>query len=198
MSTSLEAALLRVQADLNDARARWALIGGFAISARTEPRFTRDIDIAVAVADDSAAESLVRTFLANGYGLLASLEQDAKGRLATVRLVSPVDSDVGVVVDLLFASSGIETEIAEDAEEVEVLPDVIMPVATTGHLIALKLLSQDAKTRPRDAEDLIRLREVAGAGDIELAIRSVHLITTRGFGRDRDLLSALDEFGLSN
>ncbi|MBA3393554.1 MAG: hypothetical protein H0T89_12975 [Deltaproteobacteria bacterium] len=36
-----------------------ALIGGLAVSARTEPRFTRDIDVAVAVADDESAEAIV-------------------------------------------------------------------------------------------------------------------------------------------
>ncbi len=30
-----------------------ALVGGVAVSVRTEPRFTRDVDLAVAVPDDS-------------------------------------------------------------------------------------------------------------------------------------------------
>ena len=30
----------------------FALVGGLAVSARTEPRFTRDLDFAIAVADD--------------------------------------------------------------------------------------------------------------------------------------------------
>ena len=34
-----------------------ALVGGIAVSTRTEPRFTRDLDFAVAVADDAAAET---------------------------------------------------------------------------------------------------------------------------------------------
>jgi len=33
-----------------------ALVGGLAVSARTEPRFTRDLDVAVAVPDDAGAE----------------------------------------------------------------------------------------------------------------------------------------------
>ena len=37
-------------------RLGWALVGGLAVSARTEPRFTRDIDIVVAVEDDTRAE----------------------------------------------------------------------------------------------------------------------------------------------
>ena len=37
---------------------RFALVGGLAVSVRAEVRFTRDVDIAVAVADDPEAESL--------------------------------------------------------------------------------------------------------------------------------------------
>jgi hypothetical protein len=41
-------------------------------------------------------------------------------------------------IDLLFANSGIEDEIVRRADRLEVLPDVFMPVASIGHLIALK------------------------------------------------------------
>ena len=37
----------------------FALIGGLAVSARTEPRFTRDADFAVALAGDAEAEALM-------------------------------------------------------------------------------------------------------------------------------------------
>lgn len=46
--TRLAEALVQLQADLLDIGARWALIGGLAVSGRTEPRTTRDIDVAVA------------------------------------------------------------------------------------------------------------------------------------------------------
>ncbi len=36
---------------------RWALIGGLAVAVRAEPRFTRDVDLAVAVADDRELET---------------------------------------------------------------------------------------------------------------------------------------------
>jgi len=36
-----------------------ALVGGLAVSARTEPRFTRDLDFAIAVENDAEAESIV-------------------------------------------------------------------------------------------------------------------------------------------
>ena len=85
MST-LEAALRQIRADLIEARAAFALVGGLAVSARTEPRFTRDADLAVAVASDAEAESLIRGLCHRGYGIDTIVEQDAVGRLATVRL----------------------------------------------------------------------------------------------------------------
>jgi hypothetical protein len=33
-------------------------VGGLAVSSRCEPRFTRDLDLAVASPDDAAAEAL--------------------------------------------------------------------------------------------------------------------------------------------
>jgi hypothetical protein len=86
----LEAALRRIAADLGGYGRCWALNGGFAVSARAEPRFTRAIDAAVMVDDDSDGEGLVRLLLADGYRMLASVEQDGTGRLAIVRLGSPL------------------------------------------------------------------------------------------------------------
>ena len=45
--------------------------------ARTEPRFTRDADLAVAVASDAEAEPLIHTLRARDYGIEAVMEQDA-------------------------------------------------------------------------------------------------------------------------
>lgn len=185
---SVEAALRRVTADLDRRRLGWALVGGFAVSARAEPRFTRDVDVAVAVIDDRAAEQNVHDLVADGYRLLASVEQNAVGRLATVRL-GPVAGDV--VVDVLFASSGIEPEIVRSAEAIEILPGLVVPVARTGHLIALKLLARDDESRPQDLADLRSLHEVATREDVDLARSAIHLITERGYHRDRDLAAAL-------
>jgi hypothetical protein len=70
----LEAALRRIASDLERHRRQWALVGGFAVSARAEPRFTRDIDVAVMVDDDLDGERLVRSLLASRYRPLASVE----------------------------------------------------------------------------------------------------------------------------
>jgi predicted nucleotidyltransferase len=182
---------LDVTARLNRVGADCALIGGLAVSTRAEPRFTRDVDLAVSVTDDSAAESLVRHLVSKGFVVLAVVEQEAVGRLATVRLVPPGQTEEGVVVDLLFASSGIESEIVRAADQIELFPGVVVAVATTAHLIALKVLACDEK-RPQDEADLRSLLLDASDADIAGAEQALNLVTERGFDRGRDLAAALE------
>lgn len=188
------AAILRAAAvDLAGLRLRWALVGGLAVSARTEPRFTRDVDLVIAVSDDEGAEQAVHSLQRRGYHVHALVEQEAAGRLATTRLVPPGESEAGAVLDVLFASSGIEPEIAEAAEALEILPGLRVPVARVGHLLALKLLSRDDRTRPQDRADLVALLRVATPADLDEARHSVTLIHARGFQRERDLSRDLEQ-----
>jgi hypothetical protein len=169
---------------------RHALVGGLAVSARTEPRFTQDLDLAVAVTDDAKAEHTVHELLRRDYTVVAVVENDAKNRLATVRLAAPGGTQI---VDLLFASSGIEPEITMEAELMQVMPGLRLHVARTGHLIALKLLARDDAARPQDAADLLALRGVADEQELKLTREAVDLIHERGYDRGRDLRSALVE-----
>ena len=160
----------------------YAMIGGLAVSARSLPRFTRDADLAVAVADDAAAEAVAHEFLGSGYRLVAALEHDAAERLSGLRLLDPA----GVSIDLLFASSGIEAEVVANADDLEIVPGTSLRVASIGDLIALKLLAVD-DARPTDRVDLDSLASVAQHDDWAVATRSVALIEERGFARGRDL-----------
>ncbi|HEY7363147.1 MAG TPA: hypothetical protein VIE37_03490, partial [Methylomirabilota bacterium] len=45
----LESVLRRAAGDLQALGRGWAVVGALAVSARTEPRFTRDVDLVVAV-----------------------------------------------------------------------------------------------------------------------------------------------------
>jgi hypothetical protein len=62
-----------------------------------------------------------------------------------------------------------------------------------GHLLALKLLSGDDRTRPQDRVDLVHLLRAATRSDIEVARGAVALIHARGFHRDRDLSRDLEQ-----
>ena len=150
--TRLHTALRQISTDLSESGAHCAVVGGLAVSARTEPRFTKDIDIAVAVANDREAEALIRFLRARNYKIEALVEQEAIERLATVRLIPPGES--ALVVDLLFASSGIEPEIVAAAEPIEIVAGFAVRVSTTAHLIAMKVLSRDDERRPQDRVDL--------------------------------------------
>ena len=158
------------------------IVGGLAVSARCDPRFTRDVDIAVVVDTDEHAEALVRALTSYGLRTAGLIEQEAVGRLAMARL----STDDGLSVDLLIASSGIEAEVVASAETLEVVRGMLLPVARTGHLIALKLLSV-APGRETDAADLRSLAAVATDDEWNLASEAVAQIHKRGFARGRQL-----------
>jgi predicted nucleotidyltransferase len=187
----LKELLRQVDSELREAEKPWALVGGLAVSSRMEPRFTRDLDMAIAVRDDGEAEELIYRFRHAGYGVLALIEQEAVDRLATVRLNAP--GETGIVVDLLFASSGIEPEIVEDAGPVEIASGLEVPVAQLWHLLAMKVLSRDDQRRPQDMVDLRNLLAVVSDKDLDRARGALSLITERGFHRQKDLLADLEE-----
>jgi hypothetical protein len=180
---SVDAVLRQAAADLDAIGARWAVIGGLAVAFRAEPRFTKDVDVAVAVVDDSEAEDIVNRLQIRGYALASLVEQDYVNRLATARLIRPQPGTSSAFIDLLFANSGIEDEIVGRADLLEVLPDVFMPVASIGHLIALKVLAG----RHQDLTDLGYLISAATEADLSEARASVARIQELGFNRGQDL-----------
>jgi hypothetical protein len=104
----------------------FAVVGGLAVSAR----------------------SVVFGLQGAGFTVVATIEHATMHRLATVRLRQHPRAPF---VDLLFASCGVEPEIANAASPLELL-GVTVPVAMVGHLIAMKLVSRDPKRRPRDQQ----------------------------------------------
>jgi predicted nucleotidyltransferase len=189
-TTRLLETLRLVGRALDDGVHPWALVGGLAVSVRVEPRFTRDIDLAVAVKDDRAAEQLVADLTAAGFGLRLTLEQQALGRLAAVRLLPPGEPEQGIVVDLLFTSCGIEPQICREAERVEVVPGLVVPIARSGHLVAMKLLAL-APDRPQDAADLRGLIKTLTPDERERAIIAVREIERIGANRGKALSAAV-------
>lgn len=115
----------------------------------------------VAVAGDSEAEGVVHKLRGRGYRPVEVLEQEYVERMSGVRL-ERAGSDV--VVDLA-------------------------PVATTGHLIALKVLAG----RNQDLTDLEALLPSASAVDLDVARSAVRLIRERGFNREQDVVADLDK-----
>jgi hypothetical protein len=82
-----------------------AMLGGVAMSAWKRPRFTRDVDLLLAVGESRAKEVL---HLLNGAGV-RSMKPDPVVRIQETRFMqlfyTPRDSLVEVRVDLLFATT---------------------------------------------------------------------------------------------
>lgn len=178
--------------DLDSIGCRWALVGGLAVAVRIAPRQTRDVDVVVAVESDSEAEDIVRALFNRGYRQLRNgVHQDrASQRLWLVRLITPGEDAEETIFDLLFQSARIEHEIVADAERVEVSPGLVVPVAKTGHLLALKLLAG----RSQDLVDAEAILQTVEANEIERARQALRLIELRHDSLDRDLLAELEAY----
>lgn len=183
--TRLQKALIRLDTDLRALGLKWALVGGFAVMLQVESRSTRDLDIVLAATGDRQTDDAVRGLRMRGYGDHPTKPMLFRkdGRLFGVRLVSPsldTDDDTTAIVDVLTGCSGIEPEVVAAAEVQEVLPRFFIPVARTGHLVALKVLA----ARPQDLEDVRVLLRSMGDAELNLARESLVLIERRGFLED--------------
>lgn len=157
--------LIDLRDDLEERGQRWALIGGIAVIVYTEARTTRDVDLAVIVESDQEAEELVRDMAARGYRRELVLDHERSGRLAMVGLTPPGGAEEGLRADLMFSFAGIEEEVVDSATTLEVLPDLFVPVARVGHLLALKVYGN----RLQDQLDGLSLIRVADPPEIERA-----------------------------
>jgi len=190
--------LIERAADVVDALHRlgsgFALVGGLAVSVRSRERFTRDVDFVLAVSSDAEAEGTVLELQRAGYRLLRVIEHEATGALAIARFAHPADRPGrDPSVDLVFASTGIESEIVAAATDIEVVPGLQVPVASTGHLIAMKVLSERIG-RERDRDDLRALVDAVDEDGVAVARAAVSLIEERGFHRGKDLGAILESF----
>lgn len=191
--TRLQKAVIRLDSDLRALGVKWALVGGFAVMLRAESRSTRDLDIVLATVGDSEADEVIRGLRFRGYRdhPVQPMLQRKGGGLFGIRLVSPLlddlDQEAEAVVDLLLGCSGVEAEIIAAAEILEVLPNIFIPVARVGHLIALKVLAG----RVQDQEDVRALLREGEAAEVQLARQALQLIEERGFDEGKDLLVEL-------
>lgn len=182
-----------VAEDLNALGVEWSLVGALAVSIHSEPRTTRDIDIALALKLPEDQESLVSALLARGYSNPQVLMHLEPARRMGMRLQVRGQSDIPVVVDLLSQSSGIESEIVRGSEKIEVFPGLLMPIASRAHLIAMKVLAMNDADRIRDKGDLQMLLKAAEKSDVSIARSLLLLIAERGFGRGKNLDHELDQ-----
>ena len=186
MAPSPEDALAEAAEQLRRLGVPFALVGGLAVSLRAEVRFTRDVDIAVRVENDAMLESLVRDLASVGYRAVTVVEHVERKRLATVRLASRL----GIVVDLIAASCGIEAEVVARATPVQ-LDSGALPVARAEELLSMKVLSM-TEHRLQDRIDALNLLLVNEGLDLNAVRENLRAIHDRGYARDQDLEAKLE------
>ncbi len=184
---------------LHDTDTRFAVVGGMAVVARTQARFTADADLAIAVTDDQQAEAVARLFTTQGYVVATELDNTRTHRLATLRLRPPRFPGLDVpderlpLLDLLFATSGIEPETVAAAEDLRFTSGLVLPTARIPHLIAMKCLSE-SDDRLQDRIDLQNLTAEATAADLHEVPPLLDLITERTYAGDKDLHAVYQSF----
>jgi Nucleotidyl transferase AbiEii toxin, Type IV TA system len=134
--------VVRICRALNDAGARYVLIGGFAVIAHGGGRFTKDIDLLI----DDAPENVARVKRALAFLADNAAADVADGDVREHVVVRIADE---VVIDLMGRACGLTyADVVRDAE-VRELGDVFVPVASPSTLIRTKETHrlQDAQDR---------------------------------------------------
>jgi hypothetical protein len=147
--------LVRICRALNDAGARYLLVGGFAVIAHGGARTTKDIDLLV----DASPENIAR--VKHALRILEDRAVDAVAdtdiaRYAVVRVADEI------VIDLMALACGIDyREAVRDSERLTI-DDVSIPLASPETLIRTK-----NTVRPSDAADRRYLEELLAARRIK-------------------------------
>ncbi len=185
--------LRRVTNDLHQTGVAWCLVGGLGTSVYAEPRTTKDIDVVVSVPNEQQADNLKDLLLTKGYTNPQLLMHTTPTRRMGWRVFIPPSREASIPLDILVTACGIEKNIVASATTIEILPGLSLPVATLGHLIAMKVLSQNSFDRLQDRVDLLALLRNATEQDRIVVERSLKEIVDRGFASGRNLVEELHE-----
>ena len=133
--------VVRICRALNEAGARYVLIGGFAVIAHGAGRFTKDIDLLIDDSPENVAR-VKRALAVLADNAAAAVADDDVRRHVVVRVADEV------IVDLMGRACGLDyAQVASDAETLE-RGGVPVRVASPKTLILTK-----NTTRPADAID---------------------------------------------
>ncbi len=145
-------------------RVRFVVVGGVAVNLQGVPRFTADLDVAVAL-DGDTLQAAARALLGMGLVSRFPIQMEQLADIATVqtwiddrnlRALTYQDSENPLrQVDLLVATSVPYDEIERDAETMQ-SGDLEIRVASIDVLIRMKT----GTGRAQDASDIDALRRV--------------------------------------
>ena len=143
--------LARICRSLNEAGARYLLIGGFAVIARGGARTTKDIDLLVDASPGNVARIKQALRILEDHAIDDVADTDI-ARYAVVRVADEI------VVDLMAVACGVDyDEAAKDAETL-MIGGVSIPSVSLRTLIRTK-----NTIRPSDAADRRYLEELLQA-----------------------------------
>ena len=143
--------LVRICRALNDAAARYIIIGGFAVIAHGGARTTKDIDLLVDASPENVARVKRALRILEDHAVDDVADTDV-ARYAVVRVADEI------VVDLMALACGIDyNDAAKDSQSLT-FDGVLIPVASPATLIRTK-----NTVRPSDAADRRYLEELLRA-----------------------------------
>ena len=143
--------LARICHALNDAGARYVLIGGFAVIARGGVRTTKDIDLLIDPSLDNVSRVKQALRILEDHAVDDVADDDVT-RYTVVRVADEV------VVDLMASACGIDYATAAQDVEPLTIGGILVPVASLQTLIRTK-----NTMRPSDAADRLFLEELLRA-----------------------------------
>lgn len=149
---------------LDDAGVPWMIVGGLAVGAWTEPRGTKDCDVAIALPRDTGAleRALRAVDLVVARGELSRAVEGGSVRLRLER-----ENAAPVLVDLLCAGTAFEHEALSRSRPLAVL-GVPSRVVAPDDLLVYKLIAG----RPQDLADIDRLIRAGRTPEDEARVRA--------------------------
>jgi hypothetical protein len=136
--------------DLNSQKARYLVIGGYAVGVHSQPRATKDLDILIS-SDDENAKAVYAALVKFGAPMRAIVPGDLVEKDKFFRMGHPP-----LMVDILPNIKGVDFENAWKSRiEVEIEPGLKVPIISSKDLILAKL----AAGRNMDLIDVAAIRE---------------------------------------
>jgi len=128
---------------------RYLVVGGYAVMKYTEPRFTKDLDLFIAI-DHANANSVYLALKEFGAPLENLGPEDFAQREYFYQMGRPP-----LRVDIMMSIPGIEFDEAWKNREMVQLEDIQIPFISRSDLIRAK----EASGRPQDKSDVENLRK---------------------------------------
>src|SRR5450432_3245611 len=174
--------LARLLEAIEETGARYALVGGHAVSVHTRPRLTVDVDVVVEARKQAAIE---RAVAARDF----RIQRDRD----VLRLFEASDPGSSAVADLLLSDSHAVWAEALRTATPAVYQGQKLPLATAAALVAMKFVAATSSDRPQedrlqDVSDISRLVKARWTDADAVDTRRIAELAHPGAAADLDRL----------